>query len=380
VLSVLSFPSAGNLIYAGSAATASDLTVSTDGTKYSFHDADQTITLDPTAAGWTQVDANTVTGPDSSVSSISITTNTGDDTISIQSVDASTTINSGSGNDTFNLTANGIPAADTLTIDNTSMSGSDSMNIDTGGTPGILDTGQFGRETYQAAGQGLIDITSDKPGFSDSFTGLAAGSLTLNLNSRYTTPALLSTMISVSGGVFEADVSGVFSRCFTIADRARVSVAGTSAGESLTLDYSDCDPLPASGLTYDPAQTGGHAANSLTLQGGSFTGEAYSATGPGAGSILYDGTKTIAFMNLSPINDSVPSPTFIFTAPDVATTVNVNTDGVLAGDQEDQINDGGSGTFELINCTNKTAVTANVPAAAATTTLNTPLLPPACRP
>ncbi len=143
LLSTLSFPSAGSLDYVGAAATASDLTVSTDGTNYTFTDADQLITLDPTAiaAGWTGSGTNTVTGPNISVTGITISTSTADDTISIDSVDASTFIDSGAGDDAINVTADGVAAADIVTIDSSSSSGSESLTIDTGGTPGTLRPG-----------------------------------------------------------------------------------------------------------------------------------------------------------------------------------------------------------------------------------------------
>ena len=93
--------------------------------------------------------------------------------------------------------------------------------------------------------------------------------------------------------------------------------------------------------------------------------ETYAPTGAGAGTITYsDSTHSnvpITFSNLSPMTDTVPSPTFIFTAPAAATTRSTSsTARSSAAPQTDQINDGGTGTFELINFANKTAVTANV--------------------
>ncbi len=166
-----------------------------------------------------------------------------------------------------------------------------------------------------------------------------------------------------------------------LASFSSVAISGaTNLGQKLTLDYSSGDPLPAAGLTFDPTAAAGKASNTLTLQSGAggttFTSETYAPSGAGAGTISYsDATNSnvpIAFTNLSPINDTVASPTFIFTAAGAATTVTVNTGPVVGTDQTDQINDGGTSMFELINFANKTAVTVNVPAASATTTLNIP--------
>ncbi len=384
LLATLDFPSPGSLSYTATA-VASDLTVSTTGPSgaYTFTDTNQTITLTAAAmtAGWTGSGTNTVTGPDSSVTGITISTGAADDTIAINSVDASTFIDSGAGSDTINVTANGIAAAAIVTIDSSSNSGSESLTIDTGGTPGTFATGAFGRENYQAAGQGLIENASSKPGFGDSLTGVGDGALTVNLNTLFTTPTALSTTISESAGELEAAVAGVITRFFPIADLASVSVGGTTAGENLTLDYTNGDPLPSSGLTYDPPAAGANASNVLTLQSGSggttFTSEAYTAIRAGTGTIVYsDSTHTnvpITFSHLSPVTDTVPSPAFIIAVPAVAiTTVNFNTGPLIGGTQTDQINAGGTGAFELINFANKTAVTLDVNDAGATTTLNYP--------
>ena len=152
------------------------------------------------------------------------------------------------------------------------------------------------------------------------------------------------------------------------------------AGQNLTIDYTHGDPLPAAGLTFNPTAATSRATNTLTPLDPQrryhvLSSETYAATGAGAGTITYsDSTNSnvpVSFTNLSPVNDTIPSPTFIFTAPAGATTVNVNT-GPILGVQTDQINDGGTAQFELINFANKTAVTVNVPAASATTTLNIP--------
>lgn len=353
-------------------ANSSGLTVSTSGPGGSYTFADnQPIILSAgaVAAGWTE-NGNTATGPDNSVTSIQLTSSPTDDTFSIQSVDADTMIASDAGNDTINVTANGIASAVTVTVNNLATSGSDSFVVDTGGTQGTLSTGQFGRESYQAAGNGLIDITTAKPGFSDNLTGLANGDLTLDLNSLYTTPTALSTTISVSSGEFEANVAGVFPRFFPIGDLAGVAVGGTTAGESLTLDFTNGNPLPSSGINYDPPAATGGAVNSLTVQGGSFTSEGYENSGPGAGTITYNGGTPITFSNLSPITDTVPSPSFIFSAPAGNQTVNIVNGPVVVGVQTDQINDGGTGSFELVNFANKTMATVNTQGSGSTMVVN----------
>ncbi len=158
-----------------------------------------------------------------------------------------------------------------------------------------------------------------------------------------------------------------------------MAIGGSTAlGQILTLDYSGSstvDPLPASGLTYTPAAASGPATNTLNLissvGGTTFLSEMYSATGAGAGTITYSDSAhsnvPITFSNLSPVTDTVPSPTFIFGAPAAATTVNV----VNGPASTTEINDGGIGAFELIDFANKTTATVNVNNAGATTTVET---------
>ena len=55
-------------------------------------------------------------------------------------------------------------------------------------------------------------------------------------------------------------------------------LGGSSGGNVLTIDFSGGDPLPSSGLSYNPTAATGGASNALTLQGGSFTSEVYNAT------------------------------------------------------------------------------------------------------
>jgi len=231
-----------------------------------------------------------------------------------------------------------------------------------------------------------LDITSGALTYSAA--GAAASSLTVSIDPSNTANVIFTdsdqniglTSNAVNAGWTVVNSSEVTGPLSSFSSEA---ISGTTTlGQSLTLDYSSGDPLPASGLNYNPTAASGNAANVLTLQSGlggtTFTSETYarSGAGPGAGTITYSDSAhsnvPVAFTNLTPINDVVPSPTFTFTAPAGATTVNVNTGPIIGGAQTDQINDGGTGDFELVNFANTTAATVNVPASGATTTLNIP--------
>ena len=161
-----------------------------------------------------------------------------------------------------------------------------------------------------------------------------------------------------------------------------LTVGGSSAGQSLTLDFTTGDPLPSTGLTYNPL-TAVSGSNTLTLQGGSFTSETYNPTSPapgpspGAGTITYsDAAQSnvpITFSNLSPITDTVSSPSFVFNAPAGSTTVNVVDGPIVSGTQTTEINPGGTGAFERVDFANKTVATVNAAVSGATTTVTVSL-------
>ena len=135
----------------------------------------------------------------------------------------------------------------------------------------------------------------------------------------------------------------------------------------MTVDYDSGDPVPAGGVTFDPAAATGSAANSLALTsatgGTTFTSETYTATGPGAGTISYtnsaNNNRQISFSNLSPVTDTVPSSAFTFSAPAAAPKVELVAGPTVGGAATTQIDPFGTGTFESIDFANKTTATVN---------------------
>jgi uncharacterized protein (TIGR03118 family) len=112
----------GALSFASTTGVADNLTISTTGPsgKYTFTDPSTTITLTPGAlhAGWTGSGTSTVTGPDSSVTSIAVDTKDANDAVIVKSTDASValTFTNASGN------------VDTVTIGGDSSKGAQAVN------------------------------------------------------------------------------------------------------------------------------------------------------------------------------------------------------------------------------------------------------------
>src|SRR5262249_1763299 len=104
------------------------------GGSYTFEDTGEPITLGPGTASWTGDGTNVVTGPDTSVNAIAINLGDQSDTANIQSINDSTTVLGGAGNDTINIssdaptnagTLDGIAAPLTVTAD----AGSDTLFV-----------------------------------------------------------------------------------------------------------------------------------------------------------------------------------------------------------------------------------------------------------
>jgi len=145
--------------------------------------------------------------------------------------------------------------------------------------------------------------------------------------------------------------------------------------DTVTVDFAGGNPIPTGGLNF----AGDTGSDRLVLQrsANSFTAGsiAHSATGPGAGSVNVDG-RLINYTGLEPIDDTVPATNFIFTAPTASPRLQVLDGPNINGVATTQINDGGTGTFELINFARKTNATINTGAVSQLLVLNNTVAPP----
>ncbi len=227
-------------------------------------------------------------------------------------------------------------------------------------------------------------LTISSVGGALTYTASGGGSRpTISIDSSNTADVIITDLdqiITLSGaGTAGWTGSGTSTVIGPTNSYSSMAISGSTAqSQSLTIDYSassTLDPLHVSGLAFNPAVAGSGFSNALTLMSGTggirFTGESYAPSGAGAGTITYSDSANsnvpITFTNLAPVTDTVPSPSFLFTAPGGATTVNV-VDGPAS---TTEINDGGTGQFELIDFANKAAATVNVNNAGATTTVDT---------
>jgi acrosin len=128
-----------------------------------------------------------------------------------------------------------------------------------------------------------------------------------------------------NGGDLEGYLNGalVFVRAF--ADLTEVTVTGSTDDDTLIVDLSGGDPIPASGISYDG---GGPADNdTLTLTGGTSDSLVYTAFDAHSGTVSVDG-KVITYTGLEPIIDDlvVANREFVFGSGN--DTINVTVDGL----------------------------------------------------
>ena len=200
----------------------------------------------------------------------------------------------------------------------------------------------------------------------------ATGTLTLDpgtgANSvAYAVPAgnLLTT--ATGGATPTVLTAGFQTLSLVTADTQSLVIAGGAGNDSLTVN-STASPFLIP-LTFD----GGAGANSLTLTGGTATSDTY-AVGPEAGSgnstiVFAGGTQTVNFANLTPVTDTVVSPslTVLGTSADNAIGYSVGANATLGRVTIDD--------QEYVDFNNKTALTINGLGGNDEFTLNNPNTP-----
>lgn len=140
--------------------------------------------------------------------------------------------------------------------------------------------------------------------------------------------------------------------------------------DTMTLDFASGNPIPVNGIDFD----GGGDSDQLVLQrsAGSFTASTMThvGVGPGAGSIDVDG-RSIVYSGLAPVNDTVPTANYTFTAPAGSAALHVVDGPIVSGSQTVQINSP-SDAFELVNLGRKTNITINTGSVAQSLVVNNP--------
>jgi large repetitive protein len=172
-------------------------------------------------------------------------------------------------------------------------------------------------------------------------------------------------MITLGSGAISAGWTGSGTNTVTGPESSisSMNITNGSGGQNLTLNYADGNMLPASGLTYDPSAATGGAINALTIEGGSFTSQTQTYSGPGAGTITFNGGTPLVYSNLSPITDTSPAVDYLFSDFGADGSFTATTGPVAGGFQTIQFQSTpfeGAGEFETTDIANKNFVTFDV--------------------
>ncbi len=90
-----------------------------------------------------------------------------------------------------------------------------------------------------------------------------------------------------------------------------ITITGSGADDTFTIDLNNGDPIPSGGVTID----GGPGNDDIVITGGSATGTTFSLTGPGAGSINFnsDGPVELTYSGFEPVDTTgMPIADIIF--------------------------------------------------------------------
>jgi hypothetical protein len=254
------------------------------------------------------------------------------------------TIKGSSGGDTWDVA--GTPAGVATTIA-TDPAGGDSDLVTLGGANG--NGWQVGSVAVDGGGAGNTILSIDDSGDTSSRAPML----------EYDSTSGLSDLTGLSASTFAFNAG--------VADVNLFPSSSAGVTTTLTVDFSQGNPLPSGGTSIFTFLGLLGASNALILQGelpGStpFDSEAYTPTAneAGAGAITLtagSATSTLDFGGLAPITDTVPAIRYTFTAPSNAQIVNVTNGPSVGAFATDTISSGDtSSAFELVNFANKNDV------------------------
>jgi len=303
----------------GSTAPNNNVTLSLTGGNYTINDSAAVITLSSAAvaAGWTGTGTNTVTGPDASVSSLSIDLNLGNDTFTLNGINDPLTVTGGgqtadalnlpvslnfagsvslTGFGTATQTTGTTLTIGTLTIGANTIATSANPLRTTAGTVNLIggSGGVFETETdganfsFRATGSGQVRITNlaGTLTIADSSFG-GAGSTTLTSPDAVVVNAAITTNGPVS---ITANTDGAGTQGFTQGAAAPIVAGGSASDQAFSLVVNTASGGTGSatfsaGVATAPGGTIAVDTNggNITLSGGNTAGTAGGILSSGAG-------------------------------------------------------------------------------------------------
>jgi hypothetical protein len=118
-----------------------------------------------------------------------------------------------------------------------------------------------------------------------------------------------------AGSSLQVYLDGNLSQSFVFAQLGRITVQGSTDADTLTVDFDGGNPVPAAGLTYDGGANNGPDVLRVTGRQ-RFLSTAYTATGPGAGTLAFPRRVALNFIGLENVLVEAPSATVSVTVAD----------------------------------------------------------------
>ncbi len=287
---------------------ANGITVSVTGSTYTISDSGTAISLtgNATTAGWSNTNANTITGPTSSLTTLAFNTNDGVDAVTFNSTNLSATNLTISGTGSLDVDGN-VTSSGTITI-----SGFTNITDGLTGTPGTLTAGTLsltastgigssaknlltaGGIITAAAGSGGVFITQAG---STSVTATATGAGNISVTDTSGTLTVGGATTTATGSITLASAGGVAVNANVNAGSGVITISANTAGSG-TSGYSQATAATltttnttASALTIN-VNTAGGGTGTATLGNagvGSGTGGFYTVNAH-AGTIVWNNT------------------------------------------------------------------------------------------
>jgi hypothetical protein len=212
----------------------------------------------------------------------------------------------------------------------------------------------FGGTAYVAFnGNTPGDNTTSQQVFFDAFP--ISGALTVNGDDGNTVRDDDITLHRIAGNNDFIEVRVNNNRQYTGLREAvtNMTVRGFGGNDTLTLDFTNGDPIPTS-LVFDG---GDGATNRLLLSGGSVTDEIYIAGGPRLGVLRLD-PSSVGILNVASIDDVISATNFTFEGTGAADQITVADGPLVEGFQTGTISSDNR-QFIPFSFANKTLVAAN---------------------
>lgn len=215
-------------------------------------------------------------------------------------------------------------------------------------------------------------VGNDSAAVTVTLTGVADFDVDLNLASGNNGGAddILLTL-DAAGTMRQVWINGLLLNEVPVADTNPVAVIGSADNDTLTIDSTNGDPLPTSGVSFNGNGETGGLGDRLVLVGGSHGSSTYTHTGTAAGNLVLSAQGTISFSNIEQITDGGSSTSVVVNLPASGGVLGVLEDDGTGGNGLSTLRSNNA-AFVTTNFADPPALVINRGSATDVVTVNTP--------